>query len=210
MTEPGQTDEFSVSDHLKVIQEHVGNGIIDYCLADTGEVIPEYIRKYNKEGSDLVDIDNKKLSEFNVKLIQRNMSCVKDGKIMHNSDIVASTIIEMVCNDLKFHDMQNDTQYLLLKSVLKEQKKNQQRQQRALIKIPKGGKLATFLSSKDENKKSKFKEKYNDRVKSIQNTEAKIEENRKIAKQIEKIEQTRKNYNENRNTPKRRNGKRNK
>ena len=119
MTEPGQTDNYTLSDHIRAIQEHVGTGVVDYCLADTGEVIPEYIRKYNKEGSDLVEIDNKKLSGYNVKVIQRNMSCVKNDKIRHNPDIIAATIIEMICNDLKFHDMQNDTEYLLLQSVLK-------------------------------------------------------------------------------------------
>ena len=197
MTEPGQTDDFAVSDHLRVLQDHIGSGIIDYCLADTGEVIPEYIRKYNKEGSDLVDIDNKKLSEFNVKLIQRNMSCIKDGKIMHNSDIVASTIIEMICNDLKFHDMQNDTQYLLLQSVLKEQKKLQQKQQKALVKVSKRRILNQEKPKHQEekNKESKFKEKYSERVKSIQNTDARILENRKVANQIEKLEKTQRELN---------------
>lgn len=193
MTEPGQTDNYTLSEHIKAIQEHVGNGIIDYCLADTGEVIPEYIRKYNKEGSDLVEIDSRQLNNYNVKVIQRNLSCVKNGKIRHNPDLIASTIIEMICNDLKFHDMQNDTEYLLLKSVLKEQKKIQQQQEKRLVNVSKN-KLG-FLNKKSKpkvNEKSKFKEKYKDRVESIQNTNAKIAENRRIAEQIEKIEKERK------------------
>ena len=111
MTEPGQTDNYTLSDHLKAINEHVGTDIIDYCLADTGEVVPEYIRKYNKDGSDLVEIDSRKINEYNVKVIQRNMSCIKNDRIRHKSDVIASTIIEMICNDLKFHDMQNNTEY---------------------------------------------------------------------------------------------------
>ena len=198
MTEPGQTDNYTLSEHIKAIQEHVGNGIIDYCLADTGEVIPEYIRKYNKEGSDIVEIDNKQLNGYNVKVIQRNMSCVKNGKIRHNPDLIASTIIEMICNDLKFHDMQNDTEYLLLKSVLKQQKKIQQQQEKRLVNVSKNklGFLNKFQKPV-ENEKSKFKEKYKDRVESIQNTEAKIAENRKIAEQIEKMERTKRAYMEN-------------
>ncbi len=193
MTEPGQTGNYTLSEHLKAIQEHVGTGIIDYCLADTGEVVPEYVRKYNKEGQDIVEFDSKKVNEYNVKVIQRNLSCIKDGKIMHDSDMVASTIIEMVCNDLKFHDMQNDTQYLLLKSVLKEQKRMRQK---SLVKIPYKSKLSL------SNVRSKFKEKYKDRVESIQNTEKKIEENKKIAKQIEKIE-SEKTYKTDEITPRR-------
>ena len=54
MTEPGQTDEYSVSDHLNAIIEHCGNGIVDYCIYDTGEVIPEFIKKYNEESLEKV------------------------------------------------------------------------------------------------------------------------------------------------------------
>ena len=56
------------------------------------------------------------------------MSCIKGNRIRHDSDVMASTIIEMICNDLKFHDMQNDTEYLLLNSILKEQKKIQEKE----------------------------------------------------------------------------------
>ncbi len=189
MTEPGQTDNYTLSDHIKAIQEHVGAGLVDYCLADTGEVIPEYIRKYNKEGSDLVEVDTKKLNSYNVKVIQRNMSCVKNDKIRHNPDIIASTIIEMICNDLKFHDMQNDTEYLLLQSVLKEQKKIQAQQEKRLTNVSKkGGLLSKLPKEKDGRKSSKFKEKYKDRVESIQNTDNKTAENRRIAEEIEKME----------------------
>jgi len=49
-------------------------------------------------------------------------------------------------------------------------------------------------TSKDNIKMtSKFKEKYNDRVKSIQNTENKISENRRIASEIEKMEKEKMN-----------------
>ena len=185
MTEPGQTDNYTLSDHFKAINEHVGTDIIDYCLADTGEIVPEYIRKYNKEGSEPVEIDDKNLSAYNIKVIERNLSCIKNEKIRHNSDVIAGTIIEMICNDLKFHDMQNNTEYLLLQSVLKDYKKNLDKN----IKRSKKKK-----TSKDNIKMtSKFKEKYNDRVKSIQNTENKISENRRIASEIEKMEKEKMN-----------------
>ena len=57
MTEPGLTDNYTLSDHIKAIQDHAGKEIVDYCIYDTGEVVPEFIRKYNKEGADLVEQD---------------------------------------------------------------------------------------------------------------------------------------------------------
>ena len=43
MTEPGQTDSYGVAEHLDAITEHCGRGIVDYCIYDTGEIIPEII-----------------------------------------------------------------------------------------------------------------------------------------------------------------------
>lgn len=208
MTEPGQTDNYTLSDHIKAIQEHVGPGLIDYVLADTGEVIPEYIRKYNKEGADIVEIDSTKLKELNVRVIQRNMSMIKNERIRHNPDIIAATIIEMICNDLKFHDMQNNTEYLLLQSVLKDQQKMIVKQEKRLMKLKQ--KPETQKKTRSIRKSSKFKEKYSDRVESIQSSDEKTLENRRIAAEIEKMEQARKSgnyaesYNENRDINRRR------
>ena len=185
MTEPGQTDNYKLSDHIKTIKDHVGMDIIDYCLADTGEVVPEYVRKYNKDGFDLLDLDIKRANQYNVKVIQRNFSTILDGKVRHNPDAIAEVIIEMVCNELKFHDMQNNTQYLLLQSVLKDQRKAIEKEQAKLKK-------RNEKKGNEEPKESKFSLKYKDRLKSIKNTEEITEENKKLARQIEKMEQLKK------------------
>ena len=64
MTEPGLTDNYSVADHINAIVEHCGEGLIDYCLYDTGEVIPEYIKKYNLDGAELVEQDLSDIKDF--------------------------------------------------------------------------------------------------------------------------------------------------
>ena len=74
MTEPGQTDNYTVSDHLNAIIDHCGKGIIDYCIYDTGEIIPEFIKKYNFEGQDLVEQDIEKVK--GIKFLQRNLSMI--------------------------------------------------------------------------------------------------------------------------------------
>ena len=57
MTKPGETDDFALSDHIKAIFEHANHKVIDYCIYDTGEVVPEFVRRYNKDGADLVEQD---------------------------------------------------------------------------------------------------------------------------------------------------------
>ena len=169
MTEPGQTDSYSLSDHIKAIKEHVGEGVIDYCIYDTGEIVPEFIRKYNMEGQDLVEIDISKAKAEGVNLMQRDISYVKDGFVRHNPDAIAASVIQLICDDLKFNDMQNNTQYMMLNDKLKDAKKSLKQEQKSKPKVkervPRG--------------KSKFYKKYQDRIKSIQEAEVKEKEREK-------------------------------
>ena len=185
MTEQGQTDNYTLADHVKAIQAHAGKGVFDIVLADTAEVIPEFVRIYNKAGSDIVEANISETSSLGVKVIERNMSCVKKDKIRHNSDIIASTIIEFICNDLKFEDKQNETEYLLLNSVLKEQKKIQEKMAKQALKNK--GKPPKE-KPRQKGMKSKFATKYKDRVESIQNADTVRAENRRIADEIARKE----------------------
>lgn len=184
MTEPGQTDNYSVSDHLNAIIEHCGNGIVDYCIYDTGEIVPEFIKKYNIEGQDLVEQDIERVK--GIKFLQRNLSMIDEGYIRHDPSLVAASIIELICDDLKYQDMQNDPQYLMLNTKLREEKR--------INKIKRGMKkkekkrLNTKVTNAKKGK-SKFSNKYSERIASIKesNEKAKIktekEENRKNKRQ---------------------------
>ncbi len=165
MTEFGQTDDYTLSEHIKAIQDYLGQGIVEYCIYDTGEIIPEYIHKYNVEGSDIVLPDTQKAKSLGVKLIQRNLSKIEDGVIRHDSDIIASTIIQLVCDELEFADMENDSQYMTLNSKLTETKREMKKRERAEKKFNKSGKKK--FERKDPQLKSKFNSKYKDRIQSI-------------------------------------------
>ena len=174
MTEPGQTDDFSLSDHLKVIKEHIGVDLFDVCLVDNGEVVPEYVRKYNKDGAELVEIDEKKIP--GVRVVEKKLSTIVDGKIRHNPQVVAMTIVEFICNELKFQDEHHGTEYLLLQSVLKEQRKIQAKKERDEAR----GKLPVVVkNNKLKTRRSKFKEKYNDRFASIKTADITRNERRR-------------------------------
>ncbi|MCI8310404.1 MAG: uridine diphosphate-N-acetylglucosamine-binding protein YvcK [Clostridia bacterium] len=189
MTEPGQTDNYSLSDHIKAIHSHVGRGIIDYCLADTSDLIPEYVRKYNMEGSDIVELDSTNVTAEGIKLIKRDLSSSRNGVIRHDADKVAKIIMELICNELRFRDLQNDTEYLLIDSVLKSQKKYLAKQAKKSNKAKRVIKNQEPRAKHREKRTSKFAEKYKDRVQSIQNSDAKTIENKKVAEKSNKIEE---------------------
>jgi uncharacterized cofD-like protein len=184
MTEPGQTDDYSVSDHLNAIIDHCGSGVVDYCIYDTGEIIPEFIKKYNIEGQDLVEQDIEKVK--GIKFLQRNLSMIVNGHIRHDPGLVASSIIELICDDLKYQDKQNDPQYLMLNTKLREEKrigkikkamkkKEKREREGKVTKAPRG--------------KSKFSNKYSDRIASIREADekARIKMQKEQAKKEKKV-----------------------
>ena len=181
MTEPGQTDEYSVSDHLNAIIEHCGKGIVDYCIYDTGEVVPEYIKKYNLEGQDLVDSNVDKVK--GITFLQRNLSMITEGCIRHDPELIAESIIGLICDDLKYQDKQNDPQFLMLNNKLREDKRiNKIKKQMA--KDAKKNKK----SNKDKHKRnSKFSNKYSDRIQSIKQADEMIKlKEQKMKKELKK------------------------
>ena len=188
MTEPGQTDNYSVSDHLNAIIEHCGNGIVDYCIYDTGEVVPEFIKKYNREGQDLVEQDIEKVR--GVKYLQRNLSVITNDYIRHDPNLVATSIIELICDDLKYQDKENDPQYLMLNTKLREEKRIG-KIQKAMKRREKRGKEGRPV--KAPKGKSKFRNKYNERIESIREADekAKIRAEKEQTKR-EKKEQVKK------------------
>lgn len=177
MTQPGHTDDYNVSDHIDAIIEHAGSRIIDYCICDNGDIVPEFLRKYNKEGSNLVEIDSQNLKGRGIKLVKADISYVDGEHIRHNPDELAKTIIELICEELKFRDRQNDEQYLLLNSKLKEEKKNKKKVHKKPNKKP-----------KKNRKASKFINKYSERIKSIRESETTRKENVKQYEKTKKIE----------------------
>lgn len=179
MTEPGQTDNYSVSDHLNALIEHCGTGVVDYCIYDTGEIIPEFIKKYNLEGQDLVDQDINKVK--GIKFLQRNLSMISNDFIRHDPSLVASSIIELICDDLRYQDKQNDPQYLMLNTKLREDKRINKMKKAMAKKEKKNG---TNKKEQVKKGKSKFSNKYSDRIASIREADAKAKN--KLEKEIKK------------------------
>ena len=165
MTEFSQTDEYTLSDHIKAIQDYLGEGIINYCIYDTGEIIPEFIHKYNLKGADIVLPDTTKAKQLGVKLIQRNLSKIEEDSIRHDSDVIASTIIQLVCDELDVHDMENDSQYMILSSKLRETKREIRKREKKEKKFRESGRKQ--FERKDPSVKSKFNNKYKERITSI-------------------------------------------
>lgn len=193
MTEQGQTDDYSVADHINAIIEHCGEGLIDYCIYDTGEVIPEYIKMYNREGSDLVEQNITNVKSKGIKFIHKNISMISDDRIRHDASLVASSVIELICNDLKYQDKQNDPQYMLLNSKLQSDKRINKIKTRQEKEKKRKEKNPSAQAKKQKGRKSKFSSKYQERIQSIKEADRKQAEKRAKSAKKEKTKEERMN-----------------
>jgi uncharacterized cofD-like protein len=57
MTQPGETDDFSVGDHLQAIHDHVHDHLFDYVIVNNGEIPPQVQSKYAEQGAKAVHLD---------------------------------------------------------------------------------------------------------------------------------------------------------
>ncbi len=91
MTQPGETDNFTVSDHIQVINRYLGKRKLDVVIAHEGYIDKEMLQKYETlEQKDLVELDENKIK--NVKLLKDNYATVTDGVIRHDVIKLASDI----------------------------------------------------------------------------------------------------------------------
>jgi uncharacterized cofD-like protein len=93
MTQPGETTNFALSEHIRAIDAHVGKHVIDYVVANRKTVSPEVASRYHAQGAEQVEVDRDKISRMKVKLILDNL-LEEHGVIRHNSPRLADLLVE--------------------------------------------------------------------------------------------------------------------
>lgn len=73
MTQPGETDGYSAADHIRALQEHVGNGLFRYVIVNDGEIPENVVQQYAQEGAAPVRFDKEKLEQMGYDLISGHL-----------------------------------------------------------------------------------------------------------------------------------------
>ncbi|HPF82642.1 MAG TPA: uridine diphosphate-N-acetylglucosamine-binding protein YvcK [Bacilli bacterium] len=86
MTQPGETDDYKVSDHVKTINKYLGKRKIEYVIANIGEINNEIIEKYaTLEQKDKVIYDKENLKNMKIKTIVDNFVHIDNEMIRHDN-----------------------------------------------------------------------------------------------------------------------------
>ena len=86
VTQPGETDIQSVSQHVEVLNEYLGSRKNDLVVANNGTVDEEVRERYlSSENKRIVQVDHDTLEKMGVQVIEDDIFCIENEKIRHNA-----------------------------------------------------------------------------------------------------------------------------
>lgn len=93
MTQPGETDNFGVSDHVNVLEKYIGKDVINSVIVSNTILPDEILRKYSsEEQKDLVKIDYENIKKGKYEILENDLLTTSDGTIRHDSLKLSSII----------------------------------------------------------------------------------------------------------------------
>ncbi len=86
VTQPGETDDYKVSDHIKVLEEYLGKKTINMVIANNVEIPQDLVKKYaTKEQKDPVLLDEAVLNKMGVRVIKDKIFTIEDDYLRHDT-----------------------------------------------------------------------------------------------------------------------------
>lgn len=99
MTQPGETDDYTVNHHIDAIFKHCPKLNIDYVIANNGDIMDYAYSKYQQEGANLVKIaeeDRESFKNKRIKLIEENLVEIKKDYVRHDAVKLSKIIVGLV------------------------------------------------------------------------------------------------------------------
>jgi uncharacterized cofD-like protein len=95
MTQPGETDGYTVEDHIQAIHDHVGNSLFQYIIVNNGEISEEVRALYAAKGSEPVTYSEEKLTAKGYQIIADNL-LIFDKFLRHNAVKLSQIIMDVI------------------------------------------------------------------------------------------------------------------
>ncbi len=100
MTQPGETEGFTVSNHIKEIEAHSCRNLIDYCIINTGDIPEDLKEKYIKEYSEVVKPDLDSIIGKGIRVITGEFVKIHNNYIRHDTKKLAETIMNIILDEV--------------------------------------------------------------------------------------------------------------
>ena len=104
MTQPGETDDFTVSDHIKTLMKYSGKNSVEYVIANNGTIPKDIEERYLSEGSKLVELDYDNIKDLGVKVVETDLVKITKGYVKHDSEYLAQVLMTTVLDKKLLYD----------------------------------------------------------------------------------------------------------
>lgn len=101
MTQQGETIGYSLSEHIKAINYHGGKVLIDYAIANTGEIPQTLLEKYKTEDASPVSIDYDIIADMGIKVLVGDFVSIENGYLRHDYNKLAEQIFKLLNEEKK-------------------------------------------------------------------------------------------------------------
>jgi len=95
MTQPGETDGFSASDHLRAIEQHVNGKLLEYVIVHDELIPPEIVERYLLKGAIPVKINKEQLIKEGYKVISEQF-LTYNTFLRHDAEKLADLIVSLI------------------------------------------------------------------------------------------------------------------
>ena len=98
MTQPGETSNYTVSDHANAILYHGRDGMLDYVIANVEGASEDTLKRYNIDGAELVKANKKDkeyLESLGIELVTDDLIDIKKDYIRHDSIRLSQILVDL-------------------------------------------------------------------------------------------------------------------
>ena len=95
MTQDGETEGYTVSDHIEALFQHSAPGLFDLCLTNSAPIPEEMVRRYAQEGAEPIRCDEDACHALGVEVLRCPLAAVGSGFVRHDSGNLARELIQI-------------------------------------------------------------------------------------------------------------------
>ena len=95
MTQEGETEGYTMSDHVAALLKHGGAGLLDICLCNDAPMSDEILERYRSEGAEPIKIDREKLNAMGVEVAVRRIASSNSGFARHSARLLAEAVMAL-------------------------------------------------------------------------------------------------------------------
>ena len=96
MTQDGETEGYTLSDHIRAMFQHAGGGgLFSLCLVNDAIIPPDLVASYAQEGAEPLRLDRPACQGLGVEVVARPLVSLEGGLVRHDPRRLAAALLDL-------------------------------------------------------------------------------------------------------------------